>query len=110
VTLLVDQVRHSDAGGDAIGALAAAGMRRWRSARVALAARGQGEPPAGSPRQAWAQALRRLSASDAGEAGPARSVYLTACWLRRADIDSYAAARPENGEGTVDVVPEITAG
>jgi hypothetical protein len=92
VTLLVDHVRHGDLTALTMDQLATAGVRRWQSVREALA--GVGFPGSGSAslRQEWARAYRALGRCQTGEMGPASAVYLTACWLRGAEIDRYTQA------------------
>jgi len=94
VTQLVDQVRHGGTGFDLAG-LVALGRDHWRSVRS-----GFGEPAAGTPgslRQEWVKTAERVAAAAPG-AGHASIAYLTACVLRRADVDACADA-PPNGEG-----------
>ena len=115
VTLLADQARHAGTAQIAFGHLAELGAARWRSEREAL-----GESPgAASLRNSWAQAYRAVQGGRA--VGPATAVYLTACWLRRAEIETYlgsstaAAARglaaaASTAEGDPHVLSQSTAG
>lgn len=99
VALAVDRIRHDARGALTTGQLVALGARRWRKARDQLAALGAPGRPAGSPRWAWAQAARVVQAAREREApGPALSAacaaYLTACWIRRDEIDELASQPP----------------
>jgi hypothetical protein len=99
VTLAVDRIRHDAPGALTTGQLVALGARRWRKARAGLAAVGAPGPLAGSPRRAWAQADRVVRAAQEREApglglSTACAVYLTACWIRRDEIDELAAQPP----------------
>jgi hypothetical protein len=89
VTLLVDQARHDGAANLPVGILVAAGIRRWLAVRVPLIAAASGYDQAASLRRAWTRAHRVLARGDIGEIGPATAVYLTACLLRRAEMDRY---------------------
>jgi hypothetical protein len=94
VALVVDYARHGAAVRIPYDDLIAAGARRWHTARPALAAAGTGLPASGSLRRVWTRTLdvlTGLAAADLGAAGPATRAYLTACWLRREDIDRRAA-------------------
>jgi hypothetical protein len=94
VALAVDQARH-DALHLTMDALVDAGIRVWRSARTALAEAGQDVSVSASLRQDWARTLRTVAGVElgtaAGQFGPAGRAYLTACWLRRAEIDRRSA-------------------
>lgn len=85
VTLAIDQLRHGamlDLGPDH---LIAAGIRRWRQVRPAI-------PPVtqtGSLRLTW-ERTRAMLTGVVGDLGPASVAYLTACWLRRDDVDQRA--------------------
>lgn len=99
VTLAVDRIRHDARGALTTGQLVALGARRWRRARDGLAAAGVPGPPAGSPRWAWVQAARVVQAAREREApgsglSTACAAYLTACWIRRDEIDELAAQAP----------------
>jgi hypothetical protein len=94
VTLLVDQARHSGVASFDVGQLVSAGVARWRAVRGALrTAEGPGTRTA-PPRLAWAQAYAALARCDVGPLGPATAVYLTACLLRRAEVDRYCETLP----------------
>lgn len=86
-TLVVDQLRHGARRDLTFAAAADAGGQRWRSARPRLAA----SAPVGAYRSAalrrqWAAAEAVVTAAGVA-AGVAERVYLTACWLRREEID-----------------------
>jgi hypothetical protein len=87
VTQVVDQARHA-AGGFGFAALVASGGEHWRSLRASV-----GEaPPTSSPgalRREWAAARARITAA-VPDAGAATIAHLTACSLRRADVDPLA--------------------
>ena len=87
VALAVDQARH-EALHMTMDALIEAGIRAWSSARPAIAAANQGVSTSGSLRQSWAQTLRTV---ETARFGPASRAYLTACWLRRTEIDEHSA-------------------
>ncbi|MFI8434713.1 DUF6187 family protein [Streptomyces sp. NPDC079020] len=90
VALAVDRVRHGAAAFPGFDGLLETGVRRWRSARVALAAAGSGPPAPASLRRAWDEALRILAYCDLGDAGSATTAHLAACWLRQEEIDRCA--------------------
>jgi hypothetical protein len=94
IALLADQARHGGAVNVGIDQLVSAGVHRWRAVRAALVAAGPRRSGSASLRHEWAQAYRALAHSEIAAGGPASVVYLTACWLRSAEIDSHAAARP----------------
>jgi hypothetical protein len=99
VVLAVDRIRHDARGALSAGQLVALGARRWRKARDGLAAVGAPGPPAGSPRWAWVQAARVVQAAREREAAGAGlstacAAYLTACWIRRDEIDELASQAP----------------
>jgi hypothetical protein len=102
VTQVVDQARHCvpDAG---LPGLLEAGRQQWRTVRSSL-----GEPPStstpGSLRREWTRAGARVAAAVPG-AGAASLAYLTACVLRRTEVDQLA-----DRKDTTDVVPEVPAG
>ncbi|WP_410589832.1 DUF6187 family protein [Amycolatopsis sp. lyj-23] len=101
VTQAVDQARHGVAGFGLAG-LVAAGCARWCAVRDAIGdAPGTSSPAA--LRGAWAEAAGRV-ATAVPEAGPASVAYLTACSLRRGEVDRLAG-----GDGEPDVVPEVPA-
>lgn len=87
VTLLVDQLRHGIPTDTTLAAAVTAGAGRWRLARPALvsAQPGPGMPSA-ALRARWAEASAAVTAAT-GQRGQAEHVYLTACWLRRDEID-----------------------
>lgn len=89
VAMAVDRLRHGRALD--MAAMVAEGARRWREARPALAAADPDPSTSASVRQAWERAHRVLGAAGLDEVGPASRVYLTACWLRRVDIDAAVA-------------------
>lgn len=95
VTLRVDRYRHGEP--DKLAAAVRAGAHRWRAARPALAAVDRVPPVSASIRQAWQRARRTVLAADpAGTnhiaAETARFAYLTACWLRCAEVDAEVDA------------------
>ncbi|GAA4549769.1 DUF6187 family protein [Amycolatopsis samaneae] len=107
VTLAVDQARHGALDRLGTAALLDAGRIRWREVRARIEA-GPGPAVAGSLRQEWAGTTERVTAAVPG-LGPASAAYLTACWLRRDDVDRLAA-RPSEPEGaTPDVLSEVFA-
>ncbi|SDI77829.1 hypothetical protein SAMN05192558_112103 [Actinokineospora alba] len=89
VAMLVDHVRHGGAE-LTMPDLVAAGARRWRSIRPELADADPSPSTSASLRQAWERSHRTLT-TVFSTVGPAGVVYLTACWLRRADIDNLVA-------------------
>jgi len=89
ITLSVDHVRHGAALRFTTAALVEAGSRRWAAASTALAEATEGLHPSASPRQAWPQAERAINTVDPLTTGPASRAYLTACWLRRDEIDRW---------------------
>lgn len=98
VTLAVDRLRHDARGALTTDQLVVLGARRWRTARAALASVSGSAALTGSPRRAWAQAARVVHAAwekDASNTGlsAACAVYLTACWIRRDEIDELASQR-----------------
>jgi Family of unknown function (DUF6187) len=105
VTQAVDQARHGVAGFTLSG-LVAGGAEHWRSLRRALEFPPRPNP--GSHRQEWTRAAERVAAA-LPDAGPATIAYLTACALRRGDVDELADA-PIETEDPFDVLPEVPAG
>lgn len=93
VTLLVDLARHGAPDATSFADAVAAGISRWWSARAVLGT-DVVVAAAAAPRQAWAQAYRMLAGTGACPPGSAEHSYLTACWLRRDEIDRYAAPAP----------------
>jgi hypothetical protein len=89
IALSVDHVRHEAALRFTTDALVEAGCRRWAAASAALADATEGLHPSASPRQAWPQAERAVNTVDPLTTGPASRAYLTACWLRRNEIDRW---------------------
>jgi hypothetical protein len=102
VALAVDQARHGVAG-FGFPELVAVGCAGWRAARAAVGFRPGASAPA-ALRRAWAEATECVAAALPG-AGPASIVYLTACSLRREEVDQLA-----DGNGEPDVVLEVPAG
>lgn len=100
VTQAVDQARHGVFAVDLAG-LVEIGRARWLAVRSTLpSALRAGEP--GALRREWERALDRVTDA-VPDAGPASAGYLTACLLRRTEVDRFA----ERGEP--DVLPEIPA-
>lgn len=93
VTLVVDQVRHDTFEPVALDTVLAAGARRWRSARAALAATDRDAATSAALRRRWTRVLGVVTAADIGETGPACRAYLAACWLRRTEVDRCAEHR-----------------
>jgi hypothetical protein len=96
VILLIDQLRHGGEARVSLGQLATLGVRRWRAEQD-----GHGPAramPAASLRQAWAQTYQAVADRQPG--APATTAYLTACWLRSAEIAPYAAEIDRNAEIT----------
>ena len=96
VTLAVDRIRHDPRGALTTGQLVALGARRWRKGRDGFAAVGAPGQLVGSPRRAWVQAARVIQAAREREApglglSPGCAAYLTACWIRRDEIDELAS-------------------
>jgi Family of unknown function (DUF6187) len=93
IALTVDHLRHATPNPFSLDHALTAGARRWLSTRPALIAADPGPgPSAASPRQAWSQTQRLLSTADIGYAGPATRAYLTACWIRRHDVDRFTSS------------------
>jgi hypothetical protein len=109
VTQAVDQARHGTFT-TGMTELAAAGLARWRAVRALIEAE-PGKPEVGSLRQEWANSFRRVAGAVAGS-GPAALTYLTACWIRRTEVDRLAASADEfpAGKEELDVLPEVPAG
>jgi hypothetical protein len=89
VTLLVDQARHTGVAQVTGKDLVALGVRLWQAERDAL-----GSWPAhqASLRQAWEQTYRAVEHGRPGAA----AAYLTACLLRRPEVDRYLTARMDS--------------
>jgi hypothetical protein len=85
VTLLVDQIRHGGQARLTLGHLVSLGARRWQADRDPPLPEG----PAAPLRLAWARAYQAVLDRQAGP--PASTAYLTACLLRRAEIDRHAS-------------------
>jgi hypothetical protein len=88
IALLVDHVQHGS-GPVPMSDAVLAGARRWRAARNSMLI-DERMTVSAAPRQAWEQASRAV-ASDVGS-DPATHAYLTACWLRRDEVDRRSAA------------------
>lgn len=96
VTLAVDQLRHGamrDLGEDS---LVESGLERWRRLRPVLGAAGP-VVTSGALRVTWARTERLVTGAVDG-LGPASVAYLTACWLRREDVDAVETAMETQGE------------
>lgn len=92
VLLVVDQLWHGVRAGLTFAAALAAGGERWRTDRPRLvAAAPAAETRTAALRRLWAVAAATVAAAGVADDG-AESVYLTACWLRRAEIDELVAA------------------
>lgn len=89
VAMLVDHVRHAGAQ-LTMPDLVDAGAHRWRTIRPTLAETDPSPSTSASLRQAWERTYRAFTTVFT-TVGPASLVYLTACWLRRADIDDLVA-------------------
>lgn len=89
VALSVDHVRHGAALRMTTDALVEAGCRRWAAAAPAIAEATAGLQTPTTPRQAWPRAERAVDTVDPLTTGPACRAYLTACWLRRGEIDRW---------------------
>ncbi|MGQ0841200.1 DUF6187 family protein [Actinokineospora sp.] len=94
VTTLVDQLRHDLGARLTIEAAVAAGAHRWRSVRAALAEADPHPTTSAAVRQAWTKTYALVAGADIGDTGPATRVYLTACRLRRADVDRQVESAP----------------
>jgi hypothetical protein len=92
VSLLVDQLRHDALAGLSPAAMAGTGASRWVADRAAVE-RAAGAAVRGtmSLRDSWVRTVEAVRAGLPGDAGPATLAYLTACWLRRDDVDRAAA-------------------
>ena len=91
VALLVDQVRHTGTVALTLDHLVRLGVHRWRMEREA---HGPALDTAAPLRQSWGRAYHALSEGRVDAGGPAQLAYLTACWLRRREIDRYVDAYP----------------
>jgi hypothetical protein len=101
-TMLVDQLRHGTRPDLVLADAVTAGARRWRALRPALLAADPGPAPSAALRRLWSGAAEVVAwACDVRTLGAAERVYLTACWLRRKEIDRTAEEHL--------VVPELPA-
>jgi hypothetical protein len=91
VALLVDQVRHTGTVALTLDHLVALGVHHWRAERQMP---GPALDTAAPLRQSWGRAYQALSEGRPGAGGPSRLAYLTACWLRRGEVDRYVDAYP----------------
>jgi len=96
VTLAVDRARHGALAGFSAEGLVELGVNRWKAAYPALAEANPGTGPSGSLRQGWERAVRTVRAV-LDDPAPATAVYLTACWLRRGDIERLVADGSQAG-------------
>ncbi len=101
VAMAIDHARHH-ALHMTMDTLADAGARVWSSARAAVAEAGEGASVSASLRQAWAQTFQLVAGARTGQYGPAGNAYLTACWLRRAEIDPRSAHLTGGGQDKHD--------
>ncbi|MCR6483514.1 DUF6187 family protein [Amycolatopsis sp. OK19-0408] len=102
VTQVVDRARHGGFTADQAG-LVAAGIREWRRVRPSVEAV-PAKTAGGGLRREWRDTTTRI-ATAVPDAGPASRAYLTACWIRRDEIDRFT-----DREDPLDVVPGIPAG
>lgn len=91
VTLLMDHIRHAGAIRLTLGELVEAGLARWRAAEAELSADGVPRPSTAHVRQGWSRVYQAVSRHDAAS-GPA-AVFLTACWLRAAELNREGATQ-----------------
>ena len=87
IAVAVDRVRHGRPGPDT-AALVRAGAAFWLRMRPALEAAYPSPSRSASVRQAWNRAFGALGSGALGPVGMAARVYLTACWMRRAEVDA----------------------
>jgi hypothetical protein len=88
--LVVDQLRHRARHDISAEAALAAGAERWRAARPLLAAAAPADEfRSAALRKLWATAARTVTGAGVAH-DRAGHVYLTACWLRRDEIDGAA--------------------
>lgn len=92
VALLVDQVRHTGTVALTLDHLVRLGVHHWRIEREMP---GPALDNAVPLRQSWTRAYYALSQGQAGAGGQARLAYLTACWLRRGEVDRYVDAHSD---------------
>lgn len=88
ITLAVDQLRHDAPVAESLDGLVESGIRRWHQVRATLAAAAP-VSQTGSLRVMWERTQAMLAAELPG-LSPASTAYLTACWLRRDDVDRRA--------------------
>ena len=98
VTMVVDQARHGAVNGLTMAALVDLGTDRWQQVRPKLA--GSAIAPA-ALRQQWVAAEQAVDSADIGELGPASRAYLSACLLRRVEVDRHVEA----GRDVPEVAP-----
>ncbi|MEJ3747480.1 DUF6187 family protein [Actinomycetes bacterium KLBMP 9797] len=110
VALAVDEARHGVAGRPAFADLVSSGRERWSAARGELAAADPASTPSAAPRRLFASAMDTVAGAGLGELGLAERAYLAACWVRRDEVDAYAADRPATGQEDGNVVSDVTAG
>ena len=89
IAVTVDRMRHGRPGLDVDG-LVRAGAGYWRAMRPVLESAYPSPAFSASVRQSWTRAYRTLDTPALGPVGTATRVYLTACWLRRAEVDALA--------------------
>ncbi|MFC5286338.1 DUF6187 family protein [Actinokineospora guangxiensis] len=87
IAVAVDRVRHGRPGPDT-AALVAAGAQFWLRMRPALQRACPSPSRSASVRQAWNRAFGALGHEALGPVGTAARVYLTACWMRRSEVDA----------------------
>jgi hypothetical protein len=95
VALLVDQVRHTGTVALTLDHLVRLGVHHWRTQREMP---GPALDDAAPLRQSWARAYHALSEGRADTGAPARLAYLTACWLRRGEVDRYVDEHPDGSK------------
>lgn len=89
IAVTVDRLRHGKPAVELDG-LVRAGAGYWRAMRPALEVAYPSPAFSASVRQSWTRAYRALDTPALGPVGPSARVYLTACWLRRAEVDALA--------------------
>ncbi|MEV6647295.1 DUF6187 family protein [Amycolatopsis sp. NPDC051371] len=87
VTQAVDHARHGVFSADLAG-LAKAGLAQWRTLRPLIADMPARSSP-GALRQEWVNSAARVAGA-VPATGAAVLAYLTACWIRRDEIDRLA--------------------
>jgi hypothetical protein len=102
VTQVVDRARHG-VFSTGHAELVTSGALHWRRLKAAVEAV-PGKTPSGGMRREWRDTADRVGAAVPG-AGPAVRSYLTACWIRRDEIERLC-----DREELHDVVPEVPAG